>query len=239
MKEIEYLINNHESYSGILVQKKFISKKNTVAYVIFKDKPRILKWFAPGFKKQMEIEFNILSKGNSKLNMPSIYEMDKVNNVLTMNYIPGKNLCDIINNVNESYDVKKKLIIQLASWFKNFHKYFKNNDQFIIRGDSILRNFILTDRIWGLDFEESRVGKVEEDIADMCASIITTNPMFTDEKFGLCRLFIDSYSKSFILNLDGIAGEISYSILHTMMQRGKDFSKKESDAIVEKILLIC
>jgi len=41
---------------------------------------------------------------------------------------------------------------------------FKTDDQFLIRGDSSLRNFMFTDRIWGVDFEESRIGSPVEDI---------------------------------------------------------------------------
>ena len=87
-------------------------------------------------------------------------------------------------------------MILLGQWFTNFHVFFKTTDRFRIRGDSILRNFILTDRIWGVDFEESRTGRPEEDIATMCASILSTDPMFTPEKFELSKIFIKSYNQS-------------------------------------------
>jgi tRNA A-37 threonylcarbamoyl transferase component Bud32 len=239
MREIECLINKNMKYKNILIQKKFYSKKNTVSYVIYNDKPRILKWFAPGFKKQMKNEFKILNKGISKLNMPTVYEMDEDNNLLIMSYIPGKNVCDIINNENESYDYKTKIIIKLAVWLKNFHEHFKSDNTYNLRGDSILRNFILTDRLWGVDFEESRIGKIEEDISDICTSIITTDPMYTDDKYKLCKIFLESYSRAYMLNFEKIRKELSYSLLRTMIQRGENFSKEESENIVENIFLLC
>ena len=51
MKDIEELIKNNKKYKNVVIQKRFISKKNTVCYVILNGKPRVLKWFAPGFKK--------------------------------------------------------------------------------------------------------------------------------------------------------------------------------------------
>ena len=49
-----YMTILNEKYKKTSVQQSFKSKKNTVAYVILEDKPRILKWYAPGFKRRME-----------------------------------------------------------------------------------------------------------------------------------------------------------------------------------------
>ena len=93
MKDIEELIQNVDKYKNIVVQKRFVSKKNTVAYVIFGDKPRVIKWYAPAFTKQMETEYDILKQGSSKFNTPLALEKDTENNVLMMSYVSGRNLC--------------------------------------------------------------------------------------------------------------------------------------------------
>lgn len=237
MKEIEILLNKSIKYKNSIIQKKFHSKKNTVAYVIFNNKPRILKWFAPGFRNQMNNEFHVLKKGSSKLKIPIAYEKDNINNVIIMNYIPGKNLCDIINDDNENSENKEKIIIKLAFWFKRFHEFYKTNNQNYIRGDSNLRNFIFTDNIWGLDFEEFRIGNIDEDIANICTSILTTDPKYTNEKYTLCRLFIKSYFKNLLINYERLSKEITYSILNTMIQRGITLTNKKADEITEKIFL--
>ena len=239
MKNIELLKKNSKKYSNIIIQKKFFSKKNTVAYVLYNDKPRILKWFAPGFKNQIDTEFFVLKKGarDLKIKIPDIYELDNLNNVIIMNYINGKNLCDIINDQNENLKIKSKIIIELASWFKKFHSFYSENDNYYIRGDSILRNFIFKDGIWGLDFEEFRKGDVKNDIADLCSSILTTDPKYTDEKYELCRLFIENYSRNLLIDYISFSKFLSYSILKTMMQRGLQFSKKDADEKIKKIFL--
>lgn len=222
MKDIEELIKNTDKYKNALIQKRFDSKKNTVSYVTIEGKPRILKWFAPGFKQNMETEYTILRKGSSKLNMPAALEKDVENTVLTIGYIAGKNLCDVINDANVSFDQKQKMIMMLATWLASFHERFKTQDGFRIRGDASLRNFIYKDGVWGVDFEESRMGKPVEDIAGMCASILSTDPMFTDEKFHLCRIFVDTYRNLVKWSLDNVSDELAYALLERIQWRPED-----------------
>jgi hypothetical protein len=127
-------------------------------------------------------------------------------------------------------------MILLAEWFADFHNYFKTDDQFQIRGDATLRNFILTDRIWGVDFEESRLGKTVEDIAGMCASILTTDPMFTSEKFQLCEIFIETYMKLAPGRIVNVNDEIAYALLEKIQWRpdDEDILRKFSKIIREK-----
>ncbi len=219
MKDIEELIGSTKKYKNAMVQQKLKSKKNTVAYIMLDEKPRVLKWFVPGLKRQMKIEYNILQKGSSKLGIPPVYKMDEKNNVLLMGYIIGENLCDIVNDEKTTKSEKERLMVLLAEWFADFHKYFKTAAEFRIRGDSTLRNFVLSDRIWGVDFEESRTGKPIEDIASMCSSILSTDPMFTSEKFQLCQKFIESYSQSVPWNLTNIDNEIAYALLERIQWR--------------------
>jgi len=181
-------------------------------------------------------EYNILKEGASKLNIPTILEKDEENNVLIMSYITGENLCDIINDEKTTFDEKNRLIILLSNWFFNFHNHFKTEDQFQIRGDCNLRNFILSDRIWGVDFEESRLGMVVEDIAGMCSSILSTDPMFNSEKFKLCKNFIDSYTNLAPGRILKINDEIAYALLEKIQFRPdkEEILRKYSKLIREK-----
>jgi len=219
MRDIQVLLETSTRYKNAILQQCFESKKNTVAYVILKDKPRVLKWFVPGFRQRMKNEYNVLKKGSSKLNIPLVYELDEKNNVLVMNYIVGENLCDIVNSRDTSFDEKKRLMILLADWFIDFHNFFKTEKAFLIRGDSVLRNFILSDKIWGVDFEETRPGKPVEDLAEMCASILSTDPMFTSEKFELCKIFIESYTEPVPGRIINVKDEIAYKLLERIQWR--------------------
>ena len=236
MREIEELVKGNKKYNNVVIQQEFKSKKNTVAYVTLDNKPRVLKWYVPGKTKQMNAEISVIKKGSSKLNIPVIHEIDEKNNVLIMGYITGENLCDIINDKDTSFDEKQRLIVLLAQWFLDFHNHFKQNEKFLIHGDPSLRNFIFTDRIWGVDFEESRIGKPEEDIAGMCSSILSTTPMFTKWKFLLCREFIDYYSEFTKWTLNDINSEIAYVLLEKIQFRPKeeDILREYSSKIKEK-----
>jgi tRNA A-37 threonylcarbamoyl transferase component Bud32 len=223
MRDIQELIEHVEKYKDVLLQKRFESKKNTVAYVVSNGQPRLLKWFVPGLKQNMNIEYSVLKKGFSDLSIPSPLEEDTENNVLVMSYIIGENICDIVNDSQRSFEEKKKVVHLLASWFVRFHTFFKSEDGFRIRGDATLRNFILSrGKIWGVDFEESRLGKPSEDLATLCASLLSTEPMFSDEKFQLCQTFLDAYRKAVRWNVEKINAEISYALLERIQWRPKD-----------------
>lgn len=233
MREIEELINHTKKYRNTIIQKKYQSKKNTVCYIIHNGKPVVLKWYAPGFKKNMKNEFSILKNSPAALNMPSALEMDEENCVILMGHIPGDNLCDIINDERIVTDRKKSYVQLLAKWYYKFHDFFKKDNEFRIRGDSILRNFILSNRIWGVDFEESRLGPPQEDVAGLCASILSTHPIFSDLKFDLCRIFINSYKKYASWPLLEINNEIAYFLLKKIQFRPQDeiILRKYSDKI--------
>ena len=222
MRNIEDLVNTTEKYKKSVVQQKLKSKKNTVAYVTIDNNPRILKWFVPGLKRQMNIEYSILKKGSTELNIPAVFEMDEKNNVLVTKYINGENLCDIINNEDINQVEKQRLMSLLADWFNDFHNFFKKDKDYTIRGDSTLRNFILTDKIWGLDFEESRIGRPVEDLGAICASILTTDPMFTKEKFTLCKILLDRYNELAPGRITNINDEIAYALLENIQLRSGD-----------------
>lgn len=223
MRDIQELIETVEKYKNVLLQKRFESKKNTVGYVVYNGQPRILKWYVPGLKQNMNLEYSILKKGFSDLTMPSPLEKDAENNVLVMSYIMGENVCDIVNDHRTVSEEKQKVVHLLANWFVNFHSFFKSEDGFRLRGDASLKNFILSrGRIWGVDFEESRIGRPSEDLATLCVSLLSTDPMFTDEKFQLCQTFLDSYRKSVKWDVENINTEISYALLERIQWRPND-----------------
>ncbi|HWR63290.1 MAG TPA: hypothetical protein VN365_02680, partial [Candidatus Thermoplasmatota archaeon] len=125
MRDIQWLIDNVERYKNAIVQKRFKSKKNTVAYVVLNSQPRIFKWFVPGLKQNMENEYTFLKKGFSTLPIPSPIDKDTENNVLVMSYILGQNVCDLLNDSQTVFEEKEKSVHLLADWFVQFHTFFK------------------------------------------------------------------------------------------------------------------
>jgi len=223
MRDIQWLLDNVERYKNATVQKRLKSKKNTVAYVVLKGQPRVLKWFVPGLKQNMETEYTILKRGCSHLSIPSPFEKDTENNVLILSYFQGENVCDLLNNVQTPGVMKEQVVDVLADWFVLFHTFFKTDERFRIRGDATLRNFIYQKgHIWGVDFEESRNGKPGEDLGTLCASLLSTDPMFTQEKVTLCRRFLDHYRSTAKWTIENINTEISYALLERIQWRAAD-----------------
>ena len=66
------------------------------------------------------------------------------------------------------------------------------------------------------------MGQVVEDIGGMCSSILSTDPMFTQEKFQLCNIFIDTYMKLSPGRILNINNEIAYALLEKIQWRPED-----------------
>lgn len=209
MESLQIILKKIGKYRSCVVQKEFTSKKNNVGLVRFNGSICVFKRFSQQHVKNINRECNILSRYKDFIYMPLLIETDYDNKIVILKYIPGGNLCDILNDIRISLEEKQRIIKILAEWFIAFHVSFRTKEGSIVRGDSNLRNFLFTDRIWGLDFEESRLGNSEEDIGEICSSILTTKPMFTQEKFHLCQQLISQYERSSQTKLQNINKYIS------------------------------
>jgi len=171
----------------------------------------------------MANEYEILKKGSVELSIPVPLEKDDENHVLVMSYIVGDNVCDLINDAKVTFEDKTKIAEQLADWLVKFHSFFKTEARFRLRGDPSLRNFIISrGHLYGVDFEESHEGKPVEDVAGTCGSILSTDPMFTDEKFHLCEKFLEAYRRTAAWTIENVNAEIAYALLERIQWRPKD-----------------
>jgi tRNA A-37 threonylcarbamoyl transferase component Bud32 len=110
--------------------------------------------------------------------------------VMLLEYIDGENLCDLI-----TIDPKTVYGDLLAKWFFQYHTAFQREaDLVLVKGDARIRNFVcVQSTLFGVDFEESYIGSFTWDLADVCASILDTHPIFTEEKLSLCHHFLSTY----------------------------------------------
>ena len=192
-KDLNELLKLDTKFQQIQIIEQFLSKKNQVGLVNFNNKVQVVKWFHPYAKKQLRIEQQQLSILSEKNLSPQLYEIDNKHQIIFMEYIQGKNVCDIINDPQIFISKKEQALYQLTQWLITYHSLFSKNKEFTIHGDAHLRNFIINKSIIGLDFEESTKGNPFEDIAALCVSILTTDPIFTDEKINLCHYFANTY----------------------------------------------
>lgn len=221
MRTIQTLLSTIEQFQTAQIVKTFQSKKHTVSCITLNKKPFVLKWYQPGFKKNMLCEYQILSNSSARFAKPIVIEKNEEFQFLLLEYINGTNLCDLIN-MNEIQLNKKILIIRLLShWFAQFHQHFQKEKESLIHGDAHIRNFLYTTKIVGLDFEETHPGNPIEDLANLSASILTTNPQCTEEKNQLVHHFIQTYEDITHRKFSNIDDYIEQSILHMMKRRKK------------------
>ncbi len=219
------LLTQLPHYKNRIAPKSFqplFSKKNTVCSLMIDNTVRIIKQYPPGLSQNMMKEAAMLQQGALEVSIPTLIEQDHQNHLLILSFIPGENLCDLLNDPQVDSTEKQRLVKLLARWLIGFHQHFKKTDSFQIRGDASLRNFLFTDRIWGVDFEEARVGKPVEDVADCCASLLSTHPMFTPEKYKLCWIFLKEYEKNAPWKIAQVNNEVAYALLLRLQWRPQD-----------------
>lgn len=108
---------------------------------------------------------------------------------------------------------QERLADMLARWLAHFHMAFGFG---LARGDTILRNFIVTgDGVVGLDFEESVPGDTLSDLGQLCASSLITDPVFTPPKVAFARRLAERYwAVSGQRRTDELGGAVSAAIRH-------------------------
>jgi tRNA A-37 threonylcarbamoyl transferase component Bud32 len=159
------------------------SKKNIVIHLkIHAEKPIdvVAKLFVVD---KFDIELRILNSSWEKsLAVPKVIKAEE--GVILMDFISGDLLVDTLNQ-----SFKPEFADLLAKWYYNFHSAHE-----MIKGDPRLRNFIHHNgRIYGVDFEESRIADWMLDIGGSAASFLDTNPIFDVRKRQLCWRFLERY----------------------------------------------
>lgn len=187
----------------------FFSRKNRVFGFRSGNQTLVVKVFSEKFIDRASAEYKILEKcfkNNVKVPTP----IECRNGAIIMSYINGDNAGDIFDKCLTAYcnthkksrtatknqaspanmDMKN-LMDNIANWLFRFHKAFEFK---VVRGESILRNFILSGQeIYGLDFEETREGDPLSDVGCMYAHILGISPQFKKVNFEASELFARNY----------------------------------------------
>ncbi len=221
MTSIKQVLSKNSELSNAKVIKIFKSKKNTVYLITLNGKQCVLKIYSQDSESRITNELNLLSFSKGYYAKPEILSFDLNQRFILMTYITGENICDLINDNTIPFEKKSEIIQRLAIWFFHFHKSHSQNCNYLIHGDANLRNFIYNEKIVGLDFEETHIANPIEDIANICTSILTTDPQYTIEKKELQQHFIKSYKKYSNLNMDRIENEIKKAISNVQKRREK------------------
>lgn len=162
----------------------FPSKKNQVALVQRDGNYEVLKAFAESNldPARREREGLIMAR-ESGVAVPMVKGC-WYNRILLLEYIEGKNVADL-----SPVDLPE-IAPALARWFARLHFVEGGpSDMRFVRGDTILRNFIVMPRggVAGVDLEEWQWGDPARDLAEVVASALTMDPPFTPEAVTMAR----------------------------------------------------
>ena len=97
-------------------------------------------------ESRTKLEAKLISEARSYgVPTPIIYDVDTQNSQITMEFVDGKQIKEVLHNVDD--DEQKKLCVKIGGYVGKFHK----ND--LIHGDLTTSNMILRDeRIYFIDF---------------------------------------------------------------------------------------
>ena len=224
-----------------VVEKKFTSKKNNV-YLLSSAQPGeegqylVYKEFSSPNRMQKEIEMLSMLKDNG-LPVPQILIIGK--DYIGLEYLEGTLLldcyCDLERTDGSSTEPLPEsvylFIYALCSWFKIFYRVVRHiTGKEIIMGDVNLRNFIVKDKIYGIDFEECREGSIEEEIGSLCAFALTYDPSFTIWKTTMVKELQRIFCEELKLDRELVKKEITKQLLFLAQIRGKSSTDILPDA---------
>lgn len=196
----------------------FQSKKNRVFLSTVGGRRYAVKVFRGEWRERAAVEYGVLADCTARgVKVPEPLAL--LEGVIVMAAIDGPVAGDVFDALCASGEGRKigseqeRLADMLARWLARFHTAFGFG---LARGDTILRNFIVTeDDVVGLDFEEAGRGDTLSDLGQMCASALMTDPAFTAPKLAFARRLAGRYwAVSGQRRAGELGGAVSAAIRH-------------------------
>lgn len=178
------------------------SKRNQVYRVIGDNDKYISKGFSDieSLKREVKVN-NILKQGACKV--PDILKKEDrtvlyedLGDITLLDWYEEEERKDSVNYSN--------MVYILANWMKEFYsatsKHYK--DTYTIN-DINFRNFIVNNgEIYGIDFEQSKFGKIETDAGRLIAFALTYEPIMTEWKIVFSKILLNILIET--LNIDKV-----------------------------------
>jgi tRNA A-37 threonylcarbamoyl transferase component Bud32 len=192
-------------FDGLTVIKKFASRKNSVYLVEREGRPLVMKIFS---SDRYGNEYCILQAAYSA-GIPVPRPVEQKGKAILMEYVDGQTVNDLLDSGQ-----RPDLVLGVASWLARFHRAFVTGDgDVLLKSDAIFKNFIVADRIYGVDFELTKWGRPEEDVGETISFLLDTSPMFTEDKYRLAHSFIRRYQDESGIILNNIEDSIAKSLM--------------------------
>ncbi len=200
---------------------KLTSKRNKVYRLIEDEGNSIFKTYID--KEDMKMELSILRLLHSKnCRVPEVLRV--TSNSIYLEDLGDETLLDWYErSENTNADNILPMILKLSDWFEAFYDTLCSSKYSnYIMGDVNFRNFLINNgEIYGIDFEQCREGKIEEDLGKLAAYSLTYDPMMTDWKKNFVKLLIEQLSIKLDISKDAISSEMDKELIKIRLRREK------------------
>lgn len=166
---------------------EFFSRKNRVVKSLRDGRAVVVKTYRRADADVIQKEYSILERCNaSGVLAPTPIALEE--DAIVMSYVEGSVLSTVLDScwlrAGHAAPAPEadplRIAESLGRWLHGFHSAF---DFDMRRGDVNMRNFVLGGAgIFGLDFEEASEGDVIDDLGQACATVLSMDPAFTEEK---------------------------------------------------------
>ncbi len=164
------------------------SKRNRVWVAETDVRPVVVKKSLSG-RCGNEFEAIIQAK-SAGLNVP--YPLFMEGDYLVSEYIQGETCDTLINHMFSNQAAEG-----MGGWLASFHGLLGRGPIRKVTKDAVLSNFLLSDdRIFGVDLEDAGPGDPLDDVGQLCAAILGSEPYFTPIKFDLCLRMLQCYERT-------------------------------------------
>ena len=192
-----------QPFEGLTFKRRFQSRKNDV-YLVERDKKRMVLKLYRNDRCQRELDA-LNAAIEAAIPVPRPIEIGE--KALLLEYIPGLMVNDYLGTSR-----MEAMVLGVADWLALFHRAFYADDTVRLKSDAIFKNFIASDRIYGIDFELSGRGSPAVDVGEALAYFLSTYPMFVSDKFILSRSFIERYENGSGIQLHDVDLRIADSL---------------------------
>lgn len=184
-------------------------KKNLVFRIRDNGLDIVRKTFTDPVSYRTEKQMGQILQG-SGLRTPKLLGFDDGSLTIEYEYIDGLVAIDLVESA--SLDQAKYMTDGICKWLISFHRISreKTGDQYIW-GDAHFRNLIYresTGHVYGIDFEECRIGRRESDLARLYVFLLNYDPPYTERKKILADEIINYFEGEFALDRDFLNKEI-------------------------------
>lgn len=163
------------------------SMRNRVWLVETDVRPVVVKRSLSG-RSASEFETTLLAK---KAGLAVAYPLYMDRDYIVSEFLSGEP-CDLLVNTMFSTRAAEGL----GRWLGSFHENMDSFGQTMTMADAVLENFIMHEgEVFGVDLEDARPGDPMDDLGQMAASMLGSEPFFTPIKFDLCFAMLDAYEE--------------------------------------------